>query len=135
MTTIKWVDREEKVIGYEYVLLGIIETADKVERKFYLTKMTGMLKKKGFEIDIREFTNAVTGNPEINIYARSPQPKPMQKYTAVAWVHPEGGGDDYCLDCKITAENDKECEKEIRRILKRRRSHVLDDYTFKKVTA
>jgi hypothetical protein len=59
-------------------------------------------------------------------------------YAFTAWVHPKGGGDDYAVQGTMTLpietkNPDEEVKKEIAKILKRRRSAILDDYSFKRV--
>jgi hypothetical protein len=62
----------------------------------------------------------------------------MLNYKFSAWVHPKNGGDDYVVEGTMslpmeTPSPDDVVKKEITRVLKNRRSAILDDFTFKRV--
>jgi len=62
----------------------------------------------------------------------------MLNYEFSAWIHPKNGGDDYRINGtmslpKGTTNPDEEVKAEIRKILKKKRSAILDDFTFKRV--
>jgi hypothetical protein len=62
------------------------------------------------------------------------------KYNFDAWIHPRDGGDDYpisgTVELRMETTHDEEVVKqEIIKILKKKRSAVLDDYQIRRATA
>ncbi len=59
-------------------------------------------------------------------------------YAFTAWVHPKNGGDDYSVQGSMTlpieTENPDEVVKaEMQKMLKKKRSAILDDFSFRRV--
>lgn len=62
----------------------------------------------------------------------------MLNYKFSAWIHPKNGGDDYAIDGTTTLpmetkNPDDVVKEEITKMLKKKRSAILDDFTFKRV--
>ncbi len=60
------------------------------------------------------------------------------KYELRIWIHPKNGGDDYDVVATTrlpieTKNPDEVVKAEIAKILKKKRSVILDDYTYKRV--
>jgi hypothetical protein len=77
--------------------------------------------------------------PSMVTLAKYTRPKgSMITYRISAWVHPKNGGDDYSIGGEMTLPKetpnpDEVVKAEIVKILKKKRSAILDDYTFEKV--
>jgi len=105
-----------------FVRAGIVDEIDPVKRKFYSNKMYNIVKKSGYIVELRESGEL----PIIDIFIKF---TPMIKYTAVIWIHPKGGGDDFIIDAEIIAPNLKGAKNEVKKILKKNNSHVFNDYS------
>ena len=57
----------------------------------------------------------------------------IRYFEAVAWVHPDGGGDDYIVDVQLAQDSLADAKREVEKALKKRHSAILDDYTIKEV--
>lgn len=110
--------------------IGLVDEKDPVKRKFYLTKMLGQLKAKYPDLTVTtvESEDPMRKIPLIHIFVQAPKQPELKKFKFLAWIHPRGGGDDYEIEGTTKAENEDEAKKQIEKYLKRKGSHVTNDY-------
>lgn len=120
---------DKKTNSRTYVVIGIVDYKDRVERKFYVQKMEGIAKKHGFLVKTRD----VPKSNRVEILAKE---VPLYKYKGVAWIHPPGGGDDYQVGVTTHAENLTIAKKQVRDYLIKKMHTapmMADDFSIKKV--
>lgn len=124
----------KKRINYNtYVVVGTVDYADKVKRKFYVDAMVAKIKKDGHMAKTRVVPPTQHYHGYVEILAKQ---KPLLYFSGIAWVHPRGGGDDYQVRVKTRAENLTEAKKQIREhLIKKLHTAPLmaDDFTLKQV--
>jgi hypothetical protein len=120
-----------KLNVHTYRLVGTVDYPDKVKRRFYVEKMVGQLKKMDLMVKTRIAPATAHNHEYVEILAKH---RPVERFVAIAWVHPRGGGDDYRVQMKITADDLTGAKKAVKEeLVKKFHSQITNDFTIKKV--